>query len=193
MDNLNDLKAIWMTARTDSLPDSTEMVRQIKKFRDQKIAKKIRAIISAFGFIGIMIVTALVYKQAMPVTHVGQALAIVAGIILAYTNIRSIRRFYELKDCSNKEFLEFLEQTRLNQLYYYKKTQVIGLLLCSASIFLMLYEFIYTNTLLLIGVYSVAVIYLSVVWLIIRPRTFKREAKKLKTTMERLTTISKQL
>ncbi|MGZ3872663.1 MAG: hypothetical protein ACXVJD_07080 [Mucilaginibacter sp.] len=193
MDNLNDLKALWMTARTDSLPDSTEMVRHIKKFRDQKITKKIRAIISAFGLIAIMVVTAFVYKQAMPVTHVGQALAIVAGIILAYTNIRSIRRFYELKDCSNKEFLEFLEQTRLNQLYYYKKTQVIGLLLCSASIFLMLYEFIYTNTLLLIAVYTVAVIYLSVIWLIVRPRTFKREAKKLKATMERLETLSKQL
>jgi len=40
MDNLDDLKAIWHTAKTDVLPTSGEMLQMIRKFRSQKLRNK---------------------------------------------------------------------------------------------------------------------------------------------------------
>ena len=104
-----------------------------------------------------------------------------------------MRRFYNLNDCSNKEFIEFLEQTRLNQVYYYKKTQVVGLLLSSAGLLLYLYEFVRRDVWLFIITYTLSAAYISVLWFVVRPRIFKRESDRLSASMERLRSISKQI
>src|SRR5438046_7723513 len=189
MDNLNDLKTIWLTAKTDSLPTSAEMVQLIKKFRNRKIFEKIVLIVSACVLALLMVAIMVTYKSTMPTTRIGEFLIVAACGILATTNIRSIKRFYRLDHCSNKEFVEFLEQTRKNQLYYYKNTQVVGLLFCSIGLLLYLYEIVHQNTLLFIIVYAVTITYLIVLWFIIRPRKFKKGIDKLNATRERLEKI----
>ena len=39
MDNLNDLRKIWLTADTKGLPNSSEMVHIVKKYRNKKLTK----------------------------------------------------------------------------------------------------------------------------------------------------------
>jgi predicted membrane protein len=105
----------------------------------------------------------------------------------------SLKRFHDLDDRTNKDFIDFLEKTRQNQLYYYKKTQVAGLWLSSAGLLFYLYEFVHKNTLFIFIGYSLTLVYILLTWFVLRPRRFNKEAKKLNETMERLNTLSKQI
>jgi len=104
-----------------------------------------------------------------------------------------MKRFIDLKDCSNKEFIEFLEQTRRNQVYYYKKTQVLGMGLSSLGLLLYLYETASISTVAFIITYAIAITWTLVLWLVIRPRSFKKQSRKLDETLKKLEKISKQL
>jgi len=193
MDNLNDLKAIWLTAKTDDLPGSKEMLRIVKKFRNERLRKKLLMIFVALFVIAMMVVTIIIVRSTMITTILGEAFTIIAACILIFTNTRSMKRFIDLKDCSNKEFIDFLEQTRRNQIYYYKKTQVAGMLLSTVGLFLYLYEQVYRSLTATVIIYSITIIWTLFLWLYIRPRNFKKQAIKLNATMEKLRKISDQI
>ena len=193
MDNLNDLKAIWLTAKTDDLPGSKEMLRIVKKFRSDRLRKKLLIIFVALFAIAIMVVTIFVVRSTMITTILGEAFTIMAALILVFTNTKSMKRFIDLKDCSNKEFIEFLEQTRRNQIYYYKITQVAGMALSSIGLLLYIYEQVYRSPLLTVIFYSITIIWILFLWLYLRPRSFKKQAIKLNATMEKLHKISDQI
>ncbi len=192
MDNLDDLKTLWQTANTDALPQPEEMLRMVKKFRNQKLRRKIILIIVALVCGTIMVTGIFIDGARMPSTYIGDVLLIITSLILAITNIRSIKRFYDLKDCSNSEFVQFIERTRQNQIYFYKKTQVITMSIASVGLMLYWYELVCRSITLTIIIYSATVIYLSVMWFVVRPRVFKKNARKLNEMLERLEKISKQ-
>jgi len=193
MDNLNDLKAIWLTAKTDSLPDSHEMVHIIRKFRNKKLLKITALVITAIVLVIGMIWVVFIYKSTMLSTRIGEAFMIIAGIILVSTNLNSLLRFYKLRECSNKEFLQFLEQTRLRQQFYYQRTQAVAMGFCATGLLAYLYEGVYENTMLFIGAYTGTVLYLLILWFVVRPRVFKKEEKKINAQIEKLESISKQI
>ena len=193
MDNLNDLKAIWLTANTDSLPASGEMLRMAKKFRNGKIRHKLIMIFIAVLLAAVMIFGAINNGLTMVSSWIGEACLIVTCMLLAFTNIRSIRRFIDFKDSTNKEFVEFMEQTRRNQLYYYQKTQVAGMGISSIGLLLYFYEIVYRDTVVFIITYSIAFLYLAFMWFYIRPRNFKRQNLKMDETVRKLHDISNQI
>lgn len=193
MDNLNDLKAIWLTAKTDDLPGSKEMLHIVKKFRNERLRKKLSIIFVAIAAMAVMVLTIFVVRSTMITTILGEVFTIIACLILVFTNTKSMKRFIDLKDCSNKEFIEFLEQTRRNQVYYYKKTQVAGMLLSSVGLFLYIYEQVYRSLLMTVIFYSIVTIWTLFLWLYLRPRNFKKQARKLNATMEKLRKISGQI
>ena len=193
MDNLDDLKAIWHTAKTDSLPSSNEMLRLIRKFRNQKLRSKWLSIITSL-LISMLITTVLfIVHFKMISTYIGGALMVVSGLLLAASNIRSLKRFYQLEDCSNLEFLAFIEQTRKNQIRYYNRTMIWIVIICSIGWVLYLYEITYRHPLICLVVYLAITIYLAVMWFVVRPRAFKRDAEKLNSMQQRLEKILRQL
>jgi len=193
MDNLNSLKQLWQTADTESLPGAGEMLRMVKSFRNKKLVKKFRIIGMAFLLAAFMGVAVFFAHPKMVTTYLGAGLMIAACGVLVFTNVRSLKRFYQLDDCSNKEFVEFLEQTRLNQIYFHKKTQVVGLTLASTGLLFYLYELVRNDLFTLILIYGLTLIYIAIMVFVVRPRIFKREARKLSDTMQRLKTLSKQI
>jgi len=193
MDNLTDLKAIWHTAKTDSLPTSAEMLKLIKQFRRQRLKKKWMIIIGASFLTVVMVFGMITYHSKLLTTLIGEVLIIASMVLLAATNIKSLKRFYQLDDCSNLEFLDFIEQTRQNQIYYYKKTQVAIMLLCSVGLLLYMYELASRHQSWFIGIYAGISVYLLVIWLVVRPYFFKKNAKKLSNVRIRLEKLSKQL
>ncbi len=193
MDNLNDLKQLWQTADTGNLPGSAEILRMVKQFRNKKLSKKFRIIGMAFLSAAVMGFAMFFAHPKMLTTYLGTGLLIAACGVMIFTNVRSLKRFYRLDDCSNKEFIEFLEQTRLNQIYFYKKTQVAGLTLSSTGLLLYLYEMVHNNLVTLLLTYGLALVYITILIFVVRPRRFKKEAKKLSDTIDRLQTLSKQI
>nr|WP_294790030.1 hypothetical protein [uncultured Mucilaginibacter sp.] len=193
MDNLNELKAIWQTAKTDELPTTADMVKMAKKFRYQKLRNKVLSI--AVGAVAIVIMLAFfVNTPVLAITTIaGMIFTLIACLISIYTNARSIKRFIDLKDYNNKEFIQFLEQTRRNQLYYYKYTQVMGLLFSSIGLLLFLYEFVQKSTALSAIFYVIAVGWTIFSCFYLRPRNFKKQSAKLNDMLTSLKKINDQL
>ena len=192
MENLNDIQQIWKSVQTGHLPTAHEMVRAARQFRDKGLIRKKILISAGILLAAYMVVLMFIYHSLLISTRIGEVLILCGALILAWTNIRSIGRFYHFDHYSNKEFIYFLEKTRQNQIRYYRKTQVAGLTVCSAGLICYIYELVYHDRLLVTVVYSVVLIYLLFVWFIIRPRAFKKDQEKLQATIERLKKIRKQ-
>jgi hypothetical protein len=192
MDNLNDLKKIWLTADTHHLPDSNKMMQLIKEYRNRKILKKIALIITAILLTTLMIVVVFTYHSTVLTTRIGEVCMIIAGSILVATNTNSLRRVYKLKNCTNKEFIEHLEQSQRGRINYYKKTQVIGFSFVSVGLLLYLFEGVYKNIILCITSYLFLVIWLLINWFVIRPKAYKRQTEKFNDILKKTETVSKQ-
>lgn len=194
MDNSVELKAIWRSAKTDELPSSAEMLKMIKQFRGQKVRNKWMVITVAGLLTVLMLVIMFTDDSHLFIKQIGDLLIMASSALLAATNIKSLKRFKELNDdCSNIDFLAFIEQTRQNQIYYYKKTQARIMILCSSGLFFYMYEPATKGSWWFTGIYLVCIIYLLVIWLVVRPRTFKKNAAKLEATRQQLEKILNQL
>jgi peptidoglycan/LPS O-acetylase OafA/YrhL len=190
---LNDLKKVWLSADTGSLPGAADMVRMIRKYRSSNLAKKIAMTIIAAVLTALMVFVVFSYKSVMLTTRIGEALIIMAGLLLIISNARSLGRLHRVKDHTNKEFLSYLMQVQRNRLKYYKTTQVAGLLLASSGLLLYIYEAVSANLLLLCVAYVALAAWLYVNWFVIRPRAYRRQAMKLQATIDKASSISKQL
>jgi len=192
MDNLNDLKKIWLTANINHLPNSNKMMQMIKEYRNRKILKKIALVIAALLLTTLMIVVVFTYHSTMITTRIGEVCIIIAGSILITTNTNSLRRVYKLKNCTNKEFMEHLERAQRGRINYYKKTQVIGLSFVSVGLLLYLFEGVHKNLGLCIISYTLLIIWLLINWFVIRPRAFKKQTKKFNEIFKKIETVSNQ-
>jgi len=193
MDNLNELKTIWLTAKANDLPTAAEMVKIARKFRYQKLRNKVLSIVVGAGAIALMLAFSFNTPALATTTIAGMIFTLIACIILIYTNARSMKRFIDLKNYSNKEFIQFLEQTRRNQLYYYKYTQVTGLLFSTLGLLLFLFEFVQKSTTLSAVFYTIAVGWTIFICFYLRPRNFKKQSVKLNNMIASLKKIDDQL
>ena len=193
MDNLDDLKAIWLTAKTDSLPDSAEMKRIVKSFRSKKLLLLVLSVLLCIVLIAVMVWVIFAYQSKMITTRIGEVMIIIAALILVATNSNSISRFLNLKVCSNKDYLKFLEQTRLRQRFYQKRTQIIAMLFCFTGMMFYLYEAVKDNLTLLFTAYAFTIAYFLVLWLFVRPRVIRKDARKLDAEIKKIQIISNQL
>ncbi|WP_186292627.1 hypothetical protein [Mucilaginibacter corticis] len=193
MDNLNDLKLLWQTAKTDRLPGAGEMLRLVKRFRSQKLRNKWLVIAFSLILAAIMLFAIILGHFQMLSTYIGGSLMMSACLLLSASNIRSLKRFYQLADSSNAEFLAFIEKTRQNQQRYYQKTMRVIMVLLSAGWLSYLYEPVSKQGGWLIALYAALIAYLAFLWFYIRPRNYQKNAAKLDALEERLEKINQQL
>ena len=189
---MNDLKNIWLSADTSSLPDTMAMLHTIKKYRSSRLWKKAAVVAAAVALTCLLVLVVFYYKSVTVSTRVGEACMILAGMILVYTNMKSLGRLYRVKDHTNKEFITYLEQVQRNRIYYHTKTQVSGLGLVSAGLLLYIYEGVHSSFYLCVAAYGFVITYILIAWLVIRPRAYKRQAIKLQETIKRMAQLSDQ-
>jgi hypothetical protein len=193
MNNLDDMRSLWHSAKTDGLPSAKEMLQLIKKFRNQKLRYKWMNVIFALLVVILMTSAMINVHFRFLTTYIGGSLTVIGALLLAATNLKSMKRFYQLDDTDNMKFLEFLTQTRKNQIYYYKNTMVWIVGLSVAGWILYVYELAYNLPGWTIFIYLIMTIYLAVLWFVVRPRGYKRDEEKLNATRERVENILKQL
>jgi len=193
MSNLDDMKSLWHTVETDKLPSSTEMLKLIRKFRRHKLRSKWLIIVSCFLLSCLVVSALLIVHFKMITTYAGGTLVVIANLLLAVTNIKSLKRFYHLDDHDNLKFLEFIAKTRENQLHYYQRTMVIIISLSGGGWILYMYELLYHYPVWCIIIYFIMTVYLGIMWFIVRPRAFKKDQEKLNATRENAESILNQL
>jgi hypothetical protein len=192
MDNLNDLKAIWLNVKTVSLPSSSQMESIIKNNKDKTLRRLVFLISGALGMVFLVLFASYVYEFKFISSKIGEGLIVFSGLILMATNLNSFNRFHKLNVCSNKEYISFLEQTQLRQLFYFKYTQVAGLAFCFIGLVLYLFELVYQNQLIMIISYLLFLLYFSIVFFYLRPKTYRKGVIKLNLELENVRRISLQ-
>jgi uncharacterized integral membrane protein len=193
MDNLNELKAIWQTAGSGNLPGAGEIKRSVKTFQAQRVRKKWFVIIASLLLSLLMVAATMSSNPKMFTTWVGGGLITFACMVLAVNNWRSLKRFNQLDDCSNHEFLSFIEQTGHNQRNYYQKTQVEVMMICSIGLSLYLYEPATHQPAWTAGLYGVTMGYLLIMWFVVRPKMFAKNTEKLNRQRNHFEKLIKQL
>ena len=192
MDNFNELKATWKKANTKSLPDVKTMMHIVKSFRDEKLMKKLWIIgfsLTASVFFAIKM---YIDRFHMASTLIGEGFFVLSLLMLAISNIRSSKRFYNLNDCSNKEFINFLEQTRKNQHYFYTRTQAVCIAFYSIGILLYLFELVYKDMTTMLISYAATIALLTLYWAVVRPRAYHKEAAKLENRIQQTEALTQQ-
>lgn len=193
MDNLNDLKAIWQTADTSKLPVADEIKAISKSYRQKALVKKAWVFAATLVSSAIFVVSLFFYHPFFISTRIGQGFILFAMLVLLWSNLKSLGRIYKIRNCSNQEFLKYLREVQINRIVYYNKTQVLCMFFYSAGLFLYLYEMVYKNIYLGIGLYLLTILALATSWLYFRPRAYQRQKEKFEPMLNHIEKLNKQL
>jgi len=192
MEDLNNLKSLWQSAAPVELPDAATTRQTIKQFRGTKLRNKVLSVGVAIFIILLSLAVLITAKNLWTSTQAAIVINMCSCIVLAVTNLRSMKRFIRGKDYNNVEFLQFLRKTKSNQIRYYKRTEVIGLTLVTASSLLFPYQFTVHSMLISVIIYTVVVGWILTLWFYIRPRSFSKHGRKLDAEMARFEEIIRQ-
>jgi hypothetical protein len=190
MEDLTDLKNIWLTAKVDALPNAEEAIKTIKRYRFKLIVKKAATVLMLL-LMTILMIYVVFYGPQVLTTRIGEIGFFIGILVLIVSNTNSLRRAFNQINRTNQEFIEYLKQTRRGRIYYYEKVQPLTFITMSLSLFLYAYELVYKNSLLMLVIYSLMTIYVVIMWFIVRPRIIEKRTKQLKETIEKLETLSK--
>lgn len=193
MDSFNDLQEIWQRADITVLPGADEMMRAIRKYSRRMLFKKVSLVTLGLALAAGMVGVVFLYKSVMLTTRIGECCIIAACLVFVWANIGSVARAYRLKDYSNRDFISYLEQLPVKRLRYYRGTQLLGLSLASAGLAFYFFEPFHNDVRLSVIAYSLLAAYVLLMWLVVRPRTFRRQQRKLEETITRMQRLANQL
>ncbi|MDB5230949.1 MAG: hypothetical protein JWN76_1754 [Chitinophagaceae bacterium] len=193
MDNLSEIKNIWLSANLTSLPQTGEMMKTIKRYRLKLVLKKTGMILLTLILAAVMIWVVCVYHSQLLVTRIGEACIFIALVILLIINTGTLVRVSAIKNCTNSEFLEYLKAARRRQTIFQQRTQVLGLSFASAGLCLYLFEAVRKDIQLAILTYTLAISWLALNWFVFRPRVNRKKAKELNERIEKIQNLSNQL
>jgi len=127
MDNFNHVKEVWMQTDVSALPASENVIKTIKKIRIKSILKSASLIVATAALMSVMVYVVLFYKSTMITTRIGEACFLIAMFILLNTSARSLKRISARRNSSNNDFITYLKDEQQRQIYFFRKTQIIGL------------------------------------------------------------------
>ncbi len=192
MDNLNDIKQIWMSADVDALPKADEVLRTIRQYRLKQVVKAVALLVTCLLLLATMVWVLFDYKSHMLVTRIGEAFMIGAIFMMLAISYRSLIRLSTGKNFNNDQFLSYLKEEQLRCIAFQKRTQRIGFAMATSGLALYIFEMASKNLLRMLAVYLALAIYFVFVWRVIRPRAMGRKAAKLDETIKKLEKLSIQ-
>ena len=193
MDGFNNLQAIWLKADVTALPAPSAMLRTARRYSRRMLFKKIALALLGVLLIVCMMVVMLLYKSRMLSTRLGECGIAAACLVFVIANLRSLRSVHRIKDYPNRDFIIYLEQVRINRFRYYRTTQVLGLFLASSGLGLYIFEPVHKDLVWSLVAYSLLACYLLFMWLWVRPRAFRRQARKLEERIKEMRHVAGQL
>jgi hypothetical protein len=193
MEQLNELKAIWLTANVETLPKADAAVKAIKAFRLNQVFKAASLIVAALILMCVMIWVLIDYKSTMAVTHIGETFMFIAIFIILGAGVGSLKRISASGSHTNQGFINFLKQERQKQFVFEGRTKVIGFAFASAGLLLYLFEFTHSDSTLMAGAYIVAAAWCAASWFVVRPRMIRRNVRRINESIEKLERLLTQL
>ena len=192
MDNLDNIRSLWVSARTSMLPEPDAVILAAKKYKNAALFRTVRLLAYAFILTLLLIILWCYTNPKMISTSLGEGFLLLAILILIGTNLNTLHRFYYTRDLNNTEFIAFLKKTHERQLFYHSRTQVLGL--CCTTVGILLYLFETANQHAAgLALYIAVLIFLIILWLFIRPAVFKKQSAKLQLLIKQMENLASQI
>jgi fucose 4-O-acetylase-like acetyltransferase len=192
VEDLTDIKNIWLTAKVDELPSARETIRFIKRYRFKQVVKKTALVSMMLLMTGLML-RAAIYGSDEVTARIGEVCIFIAYFVLITSNANSLKRaFYEINR-TNREFVEYLKQAQKGRIYFYEKIQPLTFLIMCLGLYLWVFESVRQDSGLMLTVYSAMTIVLVILWFVARPLFYKKSIGKLKETIDRLEAVQNEL
>lgn len=185
MEDLTDIKNIWVNAKVDNLPSAEETIRFIKRFRFKQIVKK-TALVLMMLLMTVLMLRVVIYGSNNPITRIGELLILIGYFVLIISNANSLRRAFNQINRNNREFIDYLKQAHRGRIYFYEKVQPFTFIIMTLGLFLFVYELLNKSPGLQLAVYSLLTIILGVMWFFFRPIINRKRIGKLKETITKL-------
>ncbi|WP_228413744.1 alpha/beta fold hydrolase [Chryseobacterium sp. CH21] len=189
-----DFKNIWKQ-QTSNKPNMDELLGKLKKFRNQNLR---RLIFANIGLIATSLVILFIwyrYQPQMITTKIGIVLVILgmAIFLLAYNKMFMV--FYKIDQTqSNNEYLQSLYVVKRKQKLM--QTTILNLYFIMLFLGICFYMYEYTSRMTLgsgILTYAVTSAWIAFNWFYLRPKTIKKQERKLDELINKFEEINNQL
>lgn len=194
MDTNIDFKNIWKQ-QTSNKPNLEELLGKLKKFRNQNLRKLILANVALITTSILIAFIWYIYQPQMITTKIGIVLVILAMVIflLAYNKMFMI--FYKIDQTqTNSEYLQSLYVVKSKQKWI--ETTILNLYFMMLFLGICLYMYEYTSRMSFgfgILTYAITWAWIAFNWFYLRPRTIKKQQRKLNELINKFEEINNQL
>lgn len=194
MDTNIDFKNIWKQ-QTSNKPNLEELLGKLKKFRNQNLRKLILANVALVTTSILIAFIWYIYQPQMITTKIGIVLVILAMVIflLAYNKMFMI--FYKIDQTqTNSEYLQSLYVVKSKQKWI--ETTILNLYFMMLFLGICLYMYEYTSRMSFgfgILTYAITWAWIAFNWFYLRPRTIKKQQRKLNELINKFEEINNQL
>lgn len=194
MDSNIDFKNIWKQ-QTSGNPDLEELLRKLKKFRNQNLCKLIFANICLIATSLLIFFIWYLYQPEMITTKIGIVLVVLGMIIFLLAYNKMFMVFYKIDQTqSNSEYLQSLYVVKNKQKLMQTTILNLYFVMLFLGICLYMYEYILKMSLGSgIIAYALTFVWIAFNWSYLRPRTIKKQQGKLDELINKFEKINNQL
>lgn len=194
MDTNIDFKNIWKQ-QTSNKPNLEELLGKLKKFRNQNLRKLILANVALVTTSILIAFIWYIYQPQMITTKIGIVLVILAMAIFLLAYNKMFMVFYKIDQTqTNSEYLQSLYVVKSKQKWI--ETTILNLYFMMLFLGICLYMYEYTSRMSFgfgILTYAITWAWIAFNWFYLRPRTIKKQQRKLNELINKFEEINNQL
>ncbi len=195
MSNFNDIQNLWQNQPDVKTPDVDSIIKAANKNRKQMITKNVMALITLGATVLFIAYIGLVADFQFVTTKVGIVCIIISIIGAMVLNSQMLMLILNKADnsVSNQDYLNQLIAYRNKQRFFQTKGIAVYFLALTLGFILYLYEFYARNHSFGLKAYVLTLLWIAFAWFYIRPKTIKKQEKKINDLIEQIESISSQL
>lgn len=189
-----DFTTIWKQQKVVQ-PSKDELLNKLKKYKKSNIKRLFISNVLLIATSGFIIFIWYYYQPQFITTKVGIVLTILAMLIYLFAYNKQYSFFNSLDATqSNIDYIKSLTALKNKQKFIQTTMLSIYFIMLSTGICLYMYEYTSRMTMFwAIFAYGITLTWIAINWFYLRPKTIKKQQRKLNELIEKFETVNKQL
>ena len=195
MSDFNFIQDIWQNAATPAPEDISVIIADIKRKRRQMLRKLLFGIISLTGALAMIVWVLFGYDAKIITTRIGTIMVIIAtigGIVINSQLLIYLRKPLDT-DIDSKAYLAKMKAYQKKQQFMHTSGSLIYFIMLTTGMILYMFEFTHGKLYYFVLDYGLTLSWIAFAWFYLRPRSIRKESKKLNTIIKHLERIAKQV
>lgn len=188
MTNFDNIQNLWQADKGASLPDSKEIITQIRKTRKKMLRRNIIGVVVLCLTFFYIIFVGWYYHFEKWTTRTGIIVVLVAIVMVIVFNSRLVQLLLKQEDITldNRKYLEQLIHYRNTQHIIHFRGMVWYFILLTLGICLYMVEFAERSVYFGIAAYALTLGWIAFAWLYLMRRAKKKQAREVDMQIENL-------